>query len=90
MALTSLAGKTAAAWVDTSGATVGTSIKVGVRGGSYEVQYHLGATPGTPDKGIYAASKASHGVTTLDRASAVRVVNTGTKALGYEVSIISA
>ena len=83
MALINVPGKVAESvdhisdWVDTAGIT---NIVVGVKGGSYNIEFHLGTVDA-----VYPAGKPAGGTTQIVKAAAVRVVNTGSNALGFEV-----
>ena len=77
MALVQVAGGATSNWVDTSGST---NIVVGVKGSSYQIQFHLGT-----DTHIFPAGKPSSGSTVIAKAAFIRVVNTGTSALNFEV-----
>jgi len=77
MALVTVAGNDESLWIDTSGST---NIVVGVKGSSYQIQFHLGT-----DTHIFPAGKPSSGSTVIAKAAFIRVVNTGTSALNFEV-----
>ena len=77
MALVQVAGGETSDWVSTDAIS---NIAVGVKGSSYQIQLHLGTATH-----IFPAGKPASGITIIAKAAAVRVTNTGTSALSFEV-----